>query len=161
MKTGVFKVIGIISLQMCISGCFLPIPHKRVSRVGCEGIVLDVDTGLPIEGATICFMYGNTNITTHSNSQGYYKIQDGESWHGAYFIGVPASFSLFPTLDGPRIPCAIVITSEGYKSFKWQSCGSFSKIMVSECQYSRGIPASVKLNPIGKDCKEALRDYGK
>lgn len=44
-------------LALLVSGCILPIPHKRVSVVGCEEIVCDADTGTPIMGASVSVMY--------------------------------------------------------------------------------------------------------
>ena len=51
MKVSVYLLIGLLS------GCIMPIPHKRVSVIGIEGIVCDSDTGAPILGASLSVMY--------------------------------------------------------------------------------------------------------
>ena len=115
------NVIYSICLAQFVSGCILPIPHKRVSVVGCEGIVCDADTGTPIMGALVSVMYSGKTENVFTDEQGRYKVDEEMSWHGAYFIGIPVSFSLFPTLDAPLFPCAISVSVDGYAPWRWQS----------------------------------------
>lgn len=108
-------------LALFVSGCILPIPHKRVSVVGCEGIVCDADTGTPIMGALVSVMYSGKTENVLTDEQGRYKVDEEMSWHGACFIGIPVSFSLFPTLDAPLFPRAISVSVDGYAPWRWQS----------------------------------------
>ena len=115
------NVIYCVCLVQFVSGCFLPIPHKRVSVVGSEGIVCHADTGTPVKGASVSVMYSGKTKNVFTDEQGRYKVDEEMSWHGAYFIGIPVSFSLFPTLDAPLFPCAISVSADGYAPSRWQS----------------------------------------
>lgn len=120
MKTGIYSLFALL---LCTSGCALPIPHKRVSVLGCEGEVFDALTGAPIKDATVSVYYsGRAKAkTVFTDIHGRYKVSDEESWHGAYFIGIPVSFSLFATLDAPSIPTAVSVSADGYIHWEWHS----------------------------------------
>lgn len=136
-------------LLIFTSGCVIPIPHKRVSRVGCEGVVLDARTGNPIREATVCVMYeGATNIEARTDAKGHYRICDETTWHGAYFIGVPASFSLFPTLDAPLYPLAISVSAEGYDRWKWQAWIDIDSNSAFSDESAEIFPSTMRLNSI-------------
>lgn len=122
MKVSVYLLIGLLS------GCIMPIPHKRVSVIGIEGIVCDSDTGAPILGASVSVMYSGKSKIVFTDEQGRYKVEEEKSWHGAYFIGIPVSFSLFPVLDAPLFPCAIFISADGYASWRWQSWSDIDEV---------------------------------
>lgn len=117
------NIYGLFVLLLFTAGCILPIPHKRVSVVGREGVVCDAFTGKPIKGATVEVMYSGMAKpkTVFTDDLGRYKVSDEESWHGAYFIGIPVSFSLFPTLDAPSIPTAVSVSADGYIRWEWHS----------------------------------------
>lgn len=63
------QISTILILFLFVSGCLLPIPHKRTCRAGYEGIVTDALTGVPITNATVTIEYlGGTNIITQTDS---------------------------------------------------------------------------------------------
>lgn len=115
------SIYCLLVLLFCEAGCMLPIPHKRVSVVGSEGIVCDADTGTPIIGASVSIMYSGKVKIVFTDGQGRYKVDDEKSWHGAYFVGIPVSFSLFPTLDAPLFPLTILVSANGYVPWRWWS----------------------------------------
>lgn len=136
-------------LLLCTAGCILPIPHKRVSVVGREGVVYDAFTGKPIKGASVVVMYSGMARpkTVLTDDLGHYKVSEEESWHGAYFIGIPVSFSLFPTLDAPSIPNAVSVSADGYIHWEWYSwfeideAGNITDVTIDND------PAHVELKP--------------
>ena len=70
MKVSVYLLIGLLS------GCIMPIPHKRVSVIGIEGIVCDSDTGAPILGASVSVMYSGKSKIVFTDEQGRYKVEE-------------------------------------------------------------------------------------
>lgn len=144
MKIGVYTLFG---LMFCITGCILPIPHRRVSVAGSEGMVYDADTGKPIIGALVSVMYPGSTTNVFTDAQGRYKVDDEKSWHGAYFIGIPVSFSLFPTLDAPLFPTAISVSADGYIPWKWQSWCDIEETENSSDVATDSDPSCVNLKP--------------
>lgn len=145
-----------------VSGCILPIPHKRVSRVGCEGTVRDANTGNPIKGAIVHVIYsGQTNITSRTDSRGHYKVEDKLTWHYALFIGIPTSFSLFPTLDAPRTPSAISVTADGYAPWIWKSWVDIDDIVSPYDDLAENDSSNVELKAIKQKRESQVEINGK
>ena len=116
------QISTILILFLFVSGCLLPIPHKRTCRAGYEGIVTDALTGVPITNATVTIEYlGGTNIITQTDSHGRLKISEDESWHGLIFVGIPMSYSLLPTFKGTSFPIMIMAEAQEYKKWSWHS----------------------------------------
>ena len=145
MKIGAYTLFGLI---YCATGCVLPVPHKRVSVVGGEGLVRDADTGTPIMGALVSVMYPANTKNVFTDSKGRYKVDDEKSWHGAYFIGIPVSFSLFPTLDAPLFPTAISVSADGYIPWKWQSWCDVEEAENRSNAATGSDPSYVELKPL-------------
>ena len=92
-------ILEFIFLSLALSGCILPIPHKRIARLGYEGHVSDINTGFPVEDAVVSIhYYGGTNILTYTDISGQYTVPNVETWHGAIVYGLFSAFSLFPYL---------------------------------------------------------------
>lgn len=71
------KLFCILAPFFFAAGCILPLPHTRIVRLGCEGVVSDVITGKPISNATVKVVYeGGTNIITHTDSSGRWMIPE-------------------------------------------------------------------------------------
>lgn len=116
------KWFCILMMLVLIQGCILPIPHTRVSRSEWDGLVLDATTGNPISGASVSIGYDDgITVTTETDSLGRWQIPSEENWHGAVFIGIPMSYSLFPFFDSPHFPMSASIKAEGYNYWEWHS----------------------------------------
>jgi hypothetical protein len=102
-------LLGAITL----SGCVVPIPHKRLHEPGVAGRVIDSESHLPIEAAKIEGASNSAKVTL-SDASGSFKLKPVYGWHGAYFIG-PICLSLFPGFDVPVHTRAIVITADGFQ----------------------------------------------
>lgn len=153
MKSPACLILFIIFTLSIASGCILPIPHTRVRRPDCGGIVSDAITDKPVPNAMVEVVYeGGTNCITYTDSSGRWAIPGEKTWHAAILIGVPMSYSLLPSSDGFQIPCMITIKSEGYDKFLWTSCVSESELS----RFEEGLPLkdspivdlnNVRLNP--------------
>ena len=116
------KWFCILVVLVLMPGCILPIPHTRVSRPEWDGLVLDATTGNSISGAMVSIKYEDgINIITESDALGRWRIPSEENWHGAVFIGIPMSYSLFPFFDCPHFPISVSIKANGYDSWEWHS----------------------------------------
>ena len=147
------RIYGLFLLLLSMSGCILPIPHKRVSVAGCEGVVCDALTGKPINGATVNVMYSGMAKpkTTLTDDLGRYKVFDEKSSHGAFFIGIPVSFSLLPTLDAPSVPNAVSVKANGYIYWEWHSwfdideAGNITEVITNKD------PSHIELKPEARE----------
>ena len=95
-----------------LTGCVLPIPHRRVHVRGVEGKVIDVRTQSPLEGAKVTDPSSGSLLAT-TDRAGDFKVSAKWGWHGAYFFG-PISSSLLPYFDMAYPAPAIQVSVEGY-----------------------------------------------
>ena len=107
------RFIPFLLLTTLLSGCILPIPHRRLHAYGVRGSVVDSQTRDPIAGAMIS--RGPDCLgSVESDISGSFEIRPIHGWHGAYFVG-PISLSLFPGFD-MTAPCVTVSASApGYQ----------------------------------------------
>lgn len=100
--------------SLLVSGCVLPVPHRRMHTAGIEARVVDAKTALPVPGAKVSSTFGSRILST-VDSQGDFEIPAQYGWHGAYLIG-PISYSLLPHFATayPRPPFRI--EAIGYQS---------------------------------------------
>lgn len=141
------NIYGLFVLLFCASGCILPIPHKRVCFVGQEGVVCDARTGRSVKDATVNVIYSGKTKTVSTDIHGRYKVSDEKSWHMAYLIGIPVSFSLFPTLDAPSPPHAITISADGYHDWEWHMWFDIDESGNITDATTNNDPAHVELKP--------------
>lgn len=114
------KLFCILAPLYFSAGCILPLPHTRIVRLGCEGVVSDVITGKPISNATVEVVYeGGTNIITHTDSSGRWMIPEEKTWHAAVIAAPPTEISLLPRFEGTHLPYEITIEADGYDKWKW------------------------------------------
>ena len=120
--SGHLKLFCILALSFFVTGCILPLPHTRIIRPECEGVVSDIITGRPISNATVAVVYeGGTNIITHTDSSGRWMIPGETSWHAVFIAAPPTRISLLPRFDGTHLPCGITIEANGYDKWEWVS----------------------------------------
>ena len=113
------KLIGTLAVFACMTGCILPLPHRRVVLPACDGYVSDVITGTPISNATVEVVYDSgTNIIAHTDSSGHWVIPGETSWHAVAIALPPTGISLLPHFRGVHVPCKITIEADGYD--KWE-----------------------------------------
>lgn len=101
-------------LALVLSGCVVPLPHRRVHAFGVAGRVLDFQSRSPVKAARIEAADDRTKVA-FSDARGSFMLPPVSGWHGAYFIG-PIGLSLFPALDMPSMSRAIAISANGYRS---------------------------------------------
>lgn len=118
----VFFILLSLVLMLVMTGCIVPIPHTQTARTEYEGWVTDAATGEPISNAVVRVLYEEIGeFTVCTDSQGHCKIPRVVSWHFAVLIGIPMSYSLFPTFPGTSFPERIVVTANDYKSWEWHA----------------------------------------
>ena len=106
------KQVIILSGILSLTGCVLPIPHRRIHTQGCEGKVASSITKLPISGARVASALNDNTLAT-TDTSGRFRIAPSYGWHGAYMIG-PISFSLLPYFDMGYPAEPIRISATGY-----------------------------------------------
>lgn len=136
-------------LAFFISGCILPIPHKRTCRAGYVGFVTDAVRGKPITDVTVSLAYGvETNIITRTDFSGRYEVSEKESWHGIMLIGIPMSYSLLPYFTGTSFPTMIKAQADGYEEWLWQPWVNPPEIdngQIDDCMLD---PHHIEMTPI-------------
>ena len=129
MKTWNYSLICVL---LCVAGCFLPIPHKRVATVGQEGVIRDAITSEPVKGATVSVEYyylerdGQNETmtvitkTVLTDTEGRFKVKDEKNWHAAFFLAFPMSYSELPFFCGaPKFPGKVTVAADGYDDWEW------------------------------------------
>jgi hypothetical protein len=106
-----------------VSGCVLPVPHRRVHVQGVEAKVVNAIDQSPIPGAYVTTTSGRSGTVTDAN--GDFEIQPVYGWHGAYLIG-PISYSLLPHFDMPWSPF-LRVSAEGYEPKSLYAAESMGK----------------------------------
>ena len=101
-------------LAIVLSGCVVPVPHRRVHAFGVTGRLLDSQSRSPVKAARVEAVEDRTNVAL-SDARGSFVLPSVYGWHGAYFIG-PIMLSLFPALDMPSMSRTISISANGYRS---------------------------------------------
>jgi hypothetical protein len=96
-----------------LTGCVLPVPHRRVLIRGIEGRVIDGRTQSPLEGAKVTELSSGRVLAT-TNRAGEFEVAAKGGWHGAYLFG-PISYSLLPHFDMTYPAPAIRVSAEGYR----------------------------------------------
>lgn len=120
--SGHLKLFCNLALSFFATGCIFPLPHTRIVRPECEGVVSDVITGKPISNATVEVVYEcGTNIITHTDSSGRWMIPGETSWHAVFIAAPPTRISLLPRFEGTHFPCEITIEADGYDKWEWVS----------------------------------------
>ncbi len=95
-----------------MTGCILPVPHRRMHVEGLDAKVVDEKSEAPIHGAKVSSSDG-TRVLAITDRQGGFKIPPAYGWHGAYLIG-PISYSLAPYFDMPSAPPPFRVEASGY-----------------------------------------------
>lgn len=108
------RTAALLAASLCLAGCVLPIPHRRLHSAGIEATVVDADTASPVSGAKVSTPDGS-NLLTSTNAKGRFEIPSRYGWHGAYLIG-PISYSLLPYFDIPYPQAPLKIEATGYRS---------------------------------------------
>ena len=107
------RMATLLAASFFISGCILPVPHRRLHSEGMEAKVIAAGTASPVRGATIT--EADSDRVSHvTDSEGRFKIPARYGWHGAYLIG-PISYSLLPHFDMPSPRPSFRIDAEGYQ----------------------------------------------
>ena len=94
-----------------LSGCVLPVPHRRLHQFGVSGRVIDSASHTPINAARITA----SDAATLSRSDGSFTLDPVYGWHGAYAIG-GIGVSLLPGFDVPSFSRPVTVTASGYRS---------------------------------------------
>ena len=168
----------IFSLKICIvlclcfvlfSGCILPVPHKRLSQCGLEGVVVDFNTCQPISNAVVSVSFDNNVVeTTTTDDLGRWKISEKHTWHGAFLFAIPMSYSIFPFGYLPSYPSKLNIEAEGYTNFSTSNVffalSKFSEIGIPLTSISEqkcyGIPLTVEIDEKNIKVIEQIRKLG-
>lgn len=113
----------LVVVACSLTGCVLPIPHRRVHVGGIEGKVIDARTQAPLEGAKVTDAHSGSLLAT-TDRAGEFAVSPKRGWHGAYLYG-PISFSLLPHFDMAAPAPEIRVSAEGYRDwtrredFRW------------------------------------------
>ena len=113
--------------MLCLAGCVLPVPHRRLHSAGIVATVVDADTTSPVSGAKVSTPDGSSLLTT-TNAKGHFEISSRYGWHGAYLIG-PISYSLLPYFDIPYPHPPLKIDATGYRS---QTIQAFDEVQTDK-----------------------------
>jgi hypothetical protein len=105
----------VVVLACSLTGCVIPVPHRRVHVEGIEGKVIDARTQYPIEGARVTNLQIGS-LLAMTDRVGEFKVRAKGGWHGAYFYG-PISYSLLPHFDMAYPAPAIRVAAEGYREW--------------------------------------------
>ena len=105
---------GLLVASLCLSGCVVLVPHRRVHAAGMEARVVDAETTAPVVGAKVSSPDGSRVLAT-TDAEGHFGIPAQYGWHGAYLIG-PVSYSLLPHFDMPYPRPPLKIDASGYRS---------------------------------------------
>ena len=108
------QTAALIAASLCLAGCVLPVPHRRLHSAGMEATVVDADTTAPVDGAKVSRPDGSRVLAT-TDSDGHFEIPAQYGWHGAYLVG-PISYSLLPHFDIPYPRPPLKIDATGYQS---------------------------------------------
>ena len=104
----------LLAASLCLAGCVLPVPHRRLHSAGIEATVVDAETTSPVGGARVSTLDGSSVLTT-TDAEGHFEIPPRYGWHGAYLVG-PISYSLLPHFDIPYPRPPLKIDATGYQS---------------------------------------------
>jgi len=108
------RTVALLAASICLAGCVLPVPHRRLHSAGIEATVVDAETTSPVGGAKVSNPDGSSLLTT-TDAKGHFEISSRYGWHGAYLIG-PISYSLLPYFDIPYPRPPLKIDATGYRS---------------------------------------------
>ncbi|HEY3901658.1 MAG TPA: hypothetical protein VGM54_23805 [Chthoniobacter sp.] len=107
-----FIRLSFLLCSLTLSGCIIPVPHKRLHDVGVKGRILDAQSHAPVVAAKIEDIVDPTKFT-YSVIDGTFMLKPVYGLHGAYvFAGV--STSIFPNYDAPNLTRTITIIAPGY-----------------------------------------------
>jgi hypothetical protein len=106
-------IIAILPLVLFVSGCIMPIPHRRLHAYGVHGSVVCAESKEAIPDAVVA-LGTNLNASVACDAAGRFEIKPIHGWHGAYFIG-PISLSLFPGFDMTFPHATVTATAPGYE----------------------------------------------
>ena len=113
-KIQVYRQISIaIFFTFFCSGCFIPVPHRRLHVYGVMGQIVSATDNQPVAGASIYDSHDPT-ATVCSDAEGNFRLRAQYGWHGAYCIG-PISLSLLPGWDRTGPYRKINVTASGYQ----------------------------------------------
>jgi hypothetical protein len=104
--------LAIIGL-LCLTGCVLPVPHRRVHQFGVKGRIIDAKTSGPVANAALVAKDQPAKRCS-SASDGSFVIPPVYGWHGACLLG-PINLSLWPDWDVTEPSRAISVSANGYK----------------------------------------------
>lgn len=99
--------------SLLVSGCVLPVPHRRMHNAGIKARVVDAKTASPLRSAKVSSADGSHILYT-VDSEGDFEIPSQYGWHGAYLVG-PISYSLLPHFDMPYPRPPFRIEAIGYQ----------------------------------------------
>ena len=112
-----------------LTGCIIPLPHRRLHERGHEARVVDARTRSPIAGAELRSMPGGSLITT-TDANGDFRIKPRWSWHAAYLVG-PISYSMLPHFDLPPMwPPPFRVIANGYYSHASDPMRGYPKVIL-------------------------------
>ena len=126
------------------AGCLvIPVPHSRTWAPSREGLVVDANTGAPVANARVCSIH-EKGKSAKTDVNGRFRLPPAKSWHGAYMCAIPVSFSLFPTLDMPRLTGqGITVSATGFETY------DESKIPSVEYEWWPPVlPETISLKPL-------------
>ena len=125
--TKIPRTATLLAASLCLVGCVLPVPHRRLHSAGVEGTVVDADTALPVSGAKVSPPDGSS-VLAITDAEGHFEIPSRYGWHGAYTVG-PISYSLLPHFDIPYPRPPLMIDAPGYRS---QTIQSFDEVQTDK-----------------------------
>ena len=99
------KLLFFVAMGILLSGCIVPIPHRRLHAYGVKSKIVDSESGVPIQNATIW------NVRT--DSQGDFSINPRYGWHGGYFFS-PISRSIWPKHHMAFPVAFFKVSADGY-----------------------------------------------
>ena len=87
LHTGLMMKLPLLTSIACIlTGCIIPVPHRRLHEMGYEAKVVDANTGSPVAGARLTPPLGGSLIAT-TDANGDFRIKPRWGWHAAYLVG--------------------------------------------------------------------------
>ena len=113
------RTATLLAASLCLAGCVLPVPHRRLHSAGIEATVVDAKSATPVGGATVSIA-GRDGELAVTDGKGHFEIPARYGWHGAYLVG-PVSYSLLPHFDLPFPRPPLKIEASGYRPRTIQS----------------------------------------
>ena len=105
-----------------ISGCILPIPHRRLHVYGVRGQVVDAYTLEPVPCAVI---WSSCGEPVRTDEDGEFALRAIRGWHGGVLIGIALNYSALPFL-GVVLPFReIDVAAPGYYTRCFELRGSW------------------------------------